>query len=72
VTKLKKNGQGDGLLGLIGLGQGSTSALGNLTHYEAYICKAPEGCESHAPTYNKLHAYIGVKARAYDALVEIY
>jgi hypothetical protein len=53
------------------LSQGSPS-IGNLSLYEAWIVKAPEGCEEHAPNFNKLHAYIGVKATALDALVDIH
>ena len=71
VSKLKRHGQESGFFDALGLSQGNPS-IGNISLYEAFIAKDPEGCHSHVGTFNKLHAYLGVKARALDALVEIH
>lgn len=70
VNKLKRHGQESGFFDALGISTGNPS-IGNITLYEGFIMKAPEGCAPHAPIFNKLHAYIGVKARALDALVDI-
>jgi hypothetical protein len=71
VSKLKKNGSESSLFDLIGLSHGNAS-IGNFSLIEAWLANHPDRAHEHSSNFSRLHAYLGVKARALDALVDIH